>query len=219
VQKDLNELRDLFARPSARNRELLQLSPNPSDDFAAELHELSQIVDVCDEYADTTLDQTTQPPASSGKVALIPDKALEDSVAKWLGERPTLNSETEKTIVWGNTNGVMAATAIVLRSREPMLRRTQTAKISHLDTDAGSADVLKLDRIVTRFPSLAESKGVSAVYVSASGTCAVAIIDPDRTDHSPITIGAEEYSPHYLPYGGAAGRAYLVQVDVEAPKR
>jgi hypothetical protein len=219
VQKNLDELRDLFARPMERHRKLLQLSPHPGEDFATELLEMSKAIDVCGEYVDSSLDQTVVLPASSGKVALMPDKALEDVLTRWLGERPALDCETEKTIIWRDAGASVAATAIVLRSREPMLRRTKTAKIEHIDSEAGSADILRLDQIFTRFPSLAESKGINALYASASGTSAVAIIDPGRDNHTPIVIGAEEYSPHYLPYGGAAGKSYLVQVATRALKQ
>ena len=218
VHANLTEQRELFARPIARQRKLLPLSTQPGDAFAHELEGLSQTAKVCDEYRDTDLDNTEAPPASTGNVSLIPDHALEDALTRWIGERPALNSETEKTILW-DAGIALSATAIVLRSREPMLRRTQTAKIERVASDAGSTDVLKLEWIITRFPSRAKSKGVKALYVSSSGTSAVAIFDPTRNDQDPIVVGAEEYAPHYLPHEGASGVGDLVQIVARALNR
>jgi hypothetical protein len=57
-----------------------------------------------------------------------------------------------------------------------MLRRTQTAKIKRVDTEAGSADVLKLDWIVTRFPSLAKSKGIKGFDTLSCFYLSIALI-------------------------------------------
>ena len=105
------------------------------------------------------------------------------------------------------------ASGLLLRAREPMLRRTLTPKITRVDANSGSADVLKLDWIVTRFPSMTKSKGIEALYVSSSGTAAIAIFNSARGSHDQIVIRGEEYAPHYLPYSGAGGVTDLVAVE------
>lgn len=210
VHADLAEHAEALKRPVMRSRRIRAKTDAPPHDLDLELTQISRLVSVSDEYRDPDLSGVT-PPAIADEVFLAPDQAMEDLLNSWLGERTPMTTEVETSALWEVDKLTAKAAAIVVRSREPLLRRTRTARIVKDSTDAGSAEILKLDDIITRYPSLKTSSGISKLYSNSSGTCTIALLD--AAFKGTVVLRANEYAAHYLPYDSPVGPHDLLAIS------
>ncbi|WP_454659081.1 hypothetical protein [Bosea beijingensis] len=159
----------------------------------------SHRVRVAQEYRDKTgVDPVTE---AADEVSLVPDLVFEDLLAQWTGERRLLSAEAEVTVLWDVDDATFAAKAIavLVRSREPLIRHTRTAVLVREEALAGSATILTTGEVITRYPALGFCTGVSALFASSGGTSLIAFVDWGSTQD--VVVGATETPTYYLPYG------------------
>lgn len=117
-------------------------------------------------------------------VKIVADKVLEDALAAGTGESILHSGEAQLTVLWERQGGSIRATAIIVASNEPLLRRTRGVRI---EERAGTASPSRIRIAVSAdlpcvMPNLARSPRVARIEVASSGRVLVAHLAPGPGD-------------------------------------
>lgn len=169
-----------------------------------------------DSYTDK-IGESSRRPRSNDVVNVVQDQVLEDILASYCGDRffQLAEAETYLLISPRSADAEPAPHAILLRSREPIMRQTVSAKIAAVEASGPDqpkpADMLELGSFVTRYPRLEGSVGISSIFVSTSGTTVVAFLaDADAdVDLDHVRLAIHEVAPRYLPFKGVIPETHI----------
>lgn len=96
----------------------------------------------------------------------VPDKGFEDAMFEALGERHDKTVDASITVLWSRDGADLTAHGLLLESKEPLRRSTETVSINPVGSGTLAAET---SREVFQAPDLAASLGIKLVYVSSSG--------------------------------------------------
>ena len=171
------------------------------------MKEASTIVEVDTEFLDIGSAKYT-----TDEIRLVPDQAIEDLLARFLDERPTLNAEADITLIRAEDEAATVQ-AVLLRSRDPMIRTAPTVKVSSISTDLGTTNLLVPGETYTRYFDPA-SPDFDEVYVSSSGTSAIAFVSAGAVAKgSGLELKLVERTPKFIKHD--EGSAVVLKIPRE----
>lgn len=203
---------EAFAHHVKRNRQLVGATLD-SKTLADALVQRSKTVAVSNEYRDSDLSGKSAPQIPD-TLAVIEDQHLENLLAMALGVRPALEAETETLLIWerGSAAEKLSVAAIILRSREPICRKTQSVRVTNVGSDDAPIDVVQLEDMFIRYPA-SDILGVQQIFVSASGETIVVIPDHAALGaKGRLRLSVKEAVPYYLPFADADTRIDLIDI-------
>lgn len=210
LHRDIPAHAKAFARPSKRHRLLVEGAVDTS--LASALRAIARDVAVSEEYRDTDLNGHG-PSRVAETLAVIEDHQLEDLLAKAIGARTVVDGETETLLIWNRTGGKYTVAAIVVRSLEPICRRTDSVRIRRVGNGDNQADIMEREEMTVRYPSASGSEGIDLIFASTSGETVVVIPDHAEVEKSGrLTLKVQDIVPQYLPYSDSDELADLIQI-------
>ena len=122
-------------------------------------------------------------------IRVVAEKEFEDAFASALGERPDKSGETLIIVLWKRIEDKVIAHSVLIESKEPILRRTETVAIQR---KMGTVLIAEKEEKVLQLPILKRSKGVSKFCMSASSFSLWAEIDHESSEDVKIVIAQRE---------------------------
>lgn len=212
LHRDLNAHAGAFSRQAKRSRPLQMAAFSTKQALAQALSAVAWSEQVITEYRDSDL-AGRAPPAVPDSLSIVDDQALEDLLTLATGARSLLEHEAEILLIWSGTVEQAEVVAIVLKSREPISRRTQSVHLRKETNGLNTAEVLHLEEVTTRYPFLEGCQGVERLFLSSSGTTIVVFPDRAKLDETGrLTVTVKDRPPYYLPYADAEIIENLIEI-------
>lgn len=121
---------------------------------------------------------------------VVPEKRFEDALAAALEERPDRGGEARLTVLWRleQAEKVLKAYALLIESREPLLRTTRSVRIGPLSEIAPDTSVAEPQDLLLQSFDPGQSQRVSGICCSSSGFAALIKIDETSAEDLRIVL-------------------------------
>jgi hypothetical protein len=116
-------------------------------------------------------------PAGGATPQQLAEKPFEDALAQALGERPDRSGESRLTLLWRRDVDVLKATALLIESREPLLRTTQSVRVGPLSETAPDTAIAEPADLPLQSIDAGRSLRLAGLTYSSSGCACLARID------------------------------------------
>ncbi|WP_224007908.1 hypothetical protein [Cupriavidus pinatubonensis] len=149
---------------------------------------------------------------------MLAEKSFEDSLAFLLGERSDRSEEAQCTILWRRDEIGMQflAAAVLVESREPLLRTTQSVKVGPISQIAGDGMVASPQALLLQSIDLGTSTRAIGLAYASSGFAA--LIRLDEADGSDLVVQLRRHEVERIPVTSDSTSELQVPASVLAPR-